>query len=122
MSTKANRGGKMRRCEACGQDVAPVERTSWKNFWAWIALLQFAAMVAAIVNTVSAIGQDTAGGVVGRLILWPATVHPAWTGILAAVGAFLVAAVLSGKAGQRASAHATCPRCGSPLHAPAAAG
>ncbi|MEW2250390.1 hypothetical protein AB0907_23985 [Streptomyces sp. NPDC006975] len=121
MSSEARAGSTARRCEACAQDVAPVERTGWRNFWGWVALLQFAALVAAIVNTVSAISVDPNTGIVGWLVLWPVAIHPAWGGIPAAIGTFLVAAVLSGKAGERATQNATCPRCGLPVQAPAAA-
>ncbi|MFD1657000.1 hypothetical protein ACFSL4_01800 [Streptomyces caeni] len=102
-------------CGHCEQDVKPVERHGWRNFWAWVALLQFAAIIAAIVNTVNAVDPDAAGGGIGRLILWPALIHPAWAGIAAAVGAFLAAGIGFGLAAERAEKTATCPRCGLPL-------
>ncbi|MFF9097560.1 hypothetical protein ACF1AX_31115 [Streptomyces sp. NPDC014802] len=110
-----------RRCEACAQDVAPVERTGWRTFWGWIAVLQLAAVVAAIVNTVSAISVDPNTGVVGWLVLWPAGIHPAWLGVAAAIGALLVGVALTGAAGAHAEKAATCPKCGLRLSEPSAA-
>lgn len=100
------------RCNRCEQDVKPVEHNGGRNFFAWLALVEFGAFIAAIVAAVSPFSSDSAGGVVGRLMLWPAAVHPAWLAIVAAIAAFLVAAVLSGRAGERAAKKTTCPICG----------
>lgn len=97
-------------CSHCGQSVKPIERHGWRNFWAWFTLLQFAAVIAAIVASVHP--YTVAGGIVGRLILWPAAVHPAWLSILAAIGAFLASAVLTAVAGERAGKNRACPKCG----------
>lgn len=99
-------------CDHCDQDVKPVEHNGWRNFLAWLALLEFGAVIAAIVAAINPYAPDSAGGGIGRLILWPAAVHPAWLAISAAIVAFLAAAILSGKAGERAAKKATCPNCG----------
>lgn len=106
-------------CAQCDQDVKPVQKHGWRNFLAWIALLEFGSVIAAIVNAVSAVDPDAAGGGIGRLILWPAAVHPSWLGIVASIVAFLVVAALAGVAGERAEKKATCPKCGLRLTAPA---
>lgn len=90
--------------------MKPVEKRGWATFFAWLAILEFAAVIAAIVAAFHAYNPDAGG--IGRLMLWPAAVHPAWLGIIAALAAFTTAAVLSGKAGRRATAQATCPTCG----------
>lgn len=104
--------GEAAHCGHCDQDVKPVEKRGGANFFAWVALLQFGAVVASVVAAIRPYSPDAAGGGIGRLILWPAAVHPAWLSIVAAIGAFLAAAVISGKAGKHATQAATCPKCG----------
>lgn len=108
-------------CAHCDQDVKPVQKKGWQNFLAWVALLEFGALIASIVNAISAVDPDSAGGGIGRLILWPAAVHPAWLGVVAAVAAFLVVAALVGVASDRAEKAATCPKCGLRLAEPSPA-
>ncbi|MGW3152758.1 hypothetical protein [Streptomyces sp. NPDC001089] len=98
------------RCSRCAQDVKPVEHNGARNFLAWLALLEFGSVIAAIVAAFHPF--EPSGGVVGRLMLWPAAVHPVWLAIIAAIVAFLVAAVLSGRASERAARKAECPICG----------
>lgn len=106
------RTGKAAHCSNCDQDVKPDERRGWAGFLAWLALLEFGSVVAAIVNAISPFSPDEAGGGIGRLILWPAAVHPAWLSITASIAAFLTAAALAGSASRRAGEKATCPKCG----------
>ena len=97
-------------CGHCEQHVKPVEKRGWSSFLAWVALLEFGAVIAAVVAAIHAYNPDAGG--IGRLILWPAAVHPAWLSILAAIAAFITAAALSGSAGRRATAAASCTLCG----------
>lgn len=107
-------------CPHCDQQVKPVQMKGWQNFLAWVALLQAAAVVAAIVNAISPVDPDSAGGGVGRLILWPAAVDAAWMGIVAALAAFFTAAALTGAARERTEKTTTCSKCGQPLTEPQA--
>ncbi|MFZ4236826.1 hypothetical protein ACOZGD_16785 [Streptomyces murinus] len=100
-----------RRCARCDQDVKPVEKHGWSRFLSWLALLEFGSVIAAVVAAVTTVNPDGFGGGIGRLILWPAAVHPAWLSIIAAIAAFIVTAGLAGSAGRRAAAGATCPEC-----------
>lgn len=115
MSNETSSAKTAAHCSNCDQDVKPDEKRGWAGFLAWIALLEFGSVVAAIVNAISGFSPDSAGGGIGRLILWPAAIHPAWLGILAAIAAFLTAAALAGSASRRAGEKATCPRCQLPL-------
>lgn len=100
-------------CAHCEQQVKPVEKTGWRNFFAWLTLLQFGAVIAAIVAAFHSYDPASAGGGgIGWLILWPAAVHPSWLGIVAAIAAFLAGVALAGAAGDRARKSATCPKCG----------
>lgn len=99
-------------CSRCEQHVKPVEHNGWRNFFAWLTLVEFGAVIAAIVAAVNPYSPGIAGGVVGHLILWPAAVRPTWIAIVASIAAFFVAGVLSGRAGEKAARKATCPVCG----------
>ncbi|WP_435643877.1 hypothetical protein ACR9VJ_26480 [Streptomyces sp. H49] len=108
-----------RHCAHCNQDVKPVEKRGWAHLLAWLMLLEFGSIIAAIVNAVSRFSADSAGGGVGRLILWPAAVHPAWLGLVASIVAFLAVTTLAGTVSRRASDKATCPICHQTLKADA---
>ncbi|MYR84089.1 hypothetical protein GTY41_03800 [Streptomyces sp. SID685] len=110
--------GAGRHCMHCDQEVKPVEKRGWAGFFGWLALLEFGSVVVSIVAACTAVDPDTLGGSIGRLILWPAAVHPAWLSIIAAVVAFLVTTGLSGSSSRRATAGATCPKCGLKLADP----
>lgn len=102
------RPGTAAHCDNCDQDVKPVEKRGWANVLALLALLEFASVIAAVVDAFRPLHVGTG---IGRLVLWPAAVHPAWLAVLAAIAAFLLAAALAGAAGRRATAKATCPVC-----------
>ncbi|MEU0039104.1 hypothetical protein [Streptomyces sp. NPDC006333] len=102
-------------CGNCAQDVQPEEHRGWAGFLSWLALLEFGSVIAAVVHAISPFSPDTAGGVVGRLILWPAAVTPAWLSIVGAIAAFITVAALAGSASGRATEKTTCPRCHLPL-------
>jgi hypothetical protein len=108
----AAKAEKTTHCSRCEQHVKPVEHNGWRNFFAWLTLVEFGAVIAAIVAAVNPYSPDIAGGVAGHLMLWPAAVHPVWLAIVAAIAAFCVAAVLLGRAGEKAARKATCPICG----------
>ncbi|WP_153812830.1 hypothetical protein [Streptomyces sp. SUK 48] len=90
--------------------MKPVEKHGWSRFLSWLALLEFGSVIAAIVAAVTTVSSDSGGGI-GRLVLWPTAVHPAWLGIVAAIAAFIVTAGLAGSAGRRAAAGTACPEC-----------
>ncbi|MCX3064202.1 hypothetical protein [Streptomyces beihaiensis] len=104
-------------CAHCDQDVKPVEKRGWSGVLAWLALLQAAGVVGAIVAAIHP--YTVPGAWVGKLALWPAAVHPTWLSIIAAIAAFITAAAWAGSASRRATATATCPKCGLTLAAPA---
>lgn len=106
-------------CGNCNQDVKPVEKTGWAGFLAWLALLQAAGFIGAIVAAFHPF--DVPGAWVGKLALWPAAVHPAWLSITAAFAALLTVTALAGSASRHATANATCPKCGLKLNAGGAA-
>lgn len=108
MSTETTATGS--HCAHCEQDVKPVEKRGWAGFFGWLAFLELAAVVAAFVALFHPFTVPDSP--VGKLALWPAAVHPVWLSILAAIAAFITAAALSGSASRRATAHATCPKCG----------
>ncbi|MFJ9114483.1 hypothetical protein ACIRJO_02925 [Streptomyces sp. NPDC102394] len=95
-------------CGHCDQDVQPVEKRGWVNFLAWLALLEFGSVIAAVVDAFHPLHLGTG---IGRLVLWPTAVHPTWLAVLAAAAAFLLAAALTGSASRRAAAKAVCPKC-----------
>lgn len=101
-----------RHCAHCDQDVKPVEKRGWAGFFGWLALLEFGSVIVSVVAACTTVDPDTLGGGTGRIILWPAAVHPAWLSITAAIAAFIIAAGLSGSASRRAAAGAACPKCG----------
>lgn len=100
-------------CAPCGQQVKPDIKNGWGGMFGFLALLQFAAIVAAIVNVFRPF--HVGGGIIAHLILWPAAIHPAWVGIIAVIAAFLVAARISTVYGEHAKKAATCPKCHLPL-------
>ncbi|QHC31991.1 hypothetical protein [Streptomyces sp. HF10] len=99
-----------RHCGRCGQDMKPVEKHGWSRFLSWLALLEFGSVIAATAAAVTTVNPDSGGGI-SILVLWPAAVHPAWLGIVAAIAAFIVTAGLAGSAGRRAAAGTACPEC-----------
>ncbi|WDO09961.1 hypothetical protein ME763_32240 [Streptomyces murinus] len=101
-----------RHCAHCDQAVKPVEKRGWSTFLGWIAFFQFGAVIVSIIAACTTVDPDVLGGGTGRIILWPAAVHPAWLSITAAGAACIVAAGLSGSASRRAAAGAACPKCG----------
>ncbi|MFF9310078.1 hypothetical protein ACF1BS_04120 [Streptomyces sp. NPDC014748] len=103
------------RCARCDQQVKPVQKKGWLVL-AWLTVCQLGAVIAAVVNVVRSFAPgDASVGGVGWLIVWPAAVHPAWLGLVAAAAVFLAVAALTGAAGGRAERAATCPLCGRPL-------
>ncbi|MGM9444469.1 hypothetical protein ACTAF0_30105 [Streptomyces murinus] len=99
-----------RQCGCRGRDMKPVEKHGWSRLLSWLALLEFGSVIAAIVAAVTTVNPDSGGGI-SRLVLWPAAVHPAWLGIVAAIAAFIVNTGMAGSAGRRATAGTTCPEC-----------
>ncbi|CAK7280089.1 hypothetical protein SGPA1_10867 [Streptomyces misionensis JCM 4497] len=106
-----------RHCVRCDQDVKPVHKRGWAALFSWLTLLEFGSVIVAIVAAFTTVDPDSLGGGTGLLIFWPAAVRPAWLSIVASLAAFVVVASLSGAAGQRAAADATCPKCGLRLSA-----
>jgi hypothetical protein len=101
-----------RYCRYCEQRVPPVVHNKVGRSFGGLAVLEVAAVVVAFVALFQPLPLDVGiASITVLLVMWPAAIEPAWLGLLAAVAAVVLSAIVSVRASERARREATCPTC-----------
>lgn len=105
---RARRAGQQAMAKQAGQPTREHKpHPGWRFLFGWLALVEFAAFVIAIVQMFHSVTWEPGDGpmgITGRLMLWPLLISPHWLAALAAFAAFWVTALTWGALRRQPSA------------------